>query len=225
METRTTFILSIRSASLVPTQRPGIKDRKLRDGALGGPHRAQRLPAVSQQEQSGQGGSRRQAKDIIFSSRHARRSAAFRGVLGEPEQSGASSLSVYSAYLSISTMLVIGSAQAHGDAMNTSLLQQAVSQRAEQHTDGLVLADFSLLPSFNGAPFQILGFLLHHPFMTLALALIVNSVVPRAFRAAVRFLVIPLVLGGVAWVALQNPSAAWSFSRSAFDCELHTLEY
>ena len=109
--------------------------------------------------------------------------------------------------------------------MNTSLLQQAFSNGVEQHTDGLILADFSLLPSFNGVPFQILGFLLHHPFVTLALALAVNYVLPRAFRAAVRFLVIPLVLGGVAWVALQNPSAAWGFSRGAFDCELHPLAY
>lgn len=223
METRATSIPGIRSLSLVLAQRHGIRGHGICDGALGGPHRAQRVPAISQQEQSGQGGSRRQAETIIFSSRHARRSAAFPGVLREPEQGGASSVSLHSACLSISTVLVAGAAQAHGDAMNTSLLQQAVSPRAEQHTDGLILADFSLLPSFDGAPFQILGFLLHNPFVTLALALAVAYVVPRAFRAAVRFLVIPLVLGSVAWVALQNPSAAWSFSRGALDCELHTL--
>ena len=223
METLRSPILGFRSPSSCLTQRHGIRGRDLRNGALSGPYRAQRLPARCQQGQSGQGGGRHQAETIIFSSRHAECDAAFPGVLGEPEQGGASSLSLYSACLSIGTVLVAGSAQAHGDAMNTSLLQQAFSQRTEQHTDSLILADFSLLPSFNGVPFQILGFLLHHPFVTLALALAVNYVLPRAFRAAVRFLVIPLVLGGVAWLALQNPSAAWSFSRGAFDCELHPL--
>ena len=225
METQSTSIPGIRSLSFCLTQRHGIRGGAPRDRALSGPHRAQRLPANCQQGQSGQGGGRRQAETIIFSSRHAECDAAFPGVLGEPEQGAASSLSLQSACLSISTVLVAGSAQAHGDAMNTSLLQQAFSNGVEQHTDGLILADFSLLPSFNGVPFQILGFLLHHPFVTLALALAVNYVLPRAFRAAVRFLVIPLVLGGVAWVALQNPSAAWGFARGAFDCELHPLAY
>ena len=223
MEAQRTSIPGIRSPSFCLTQRHGIRGRGFRDGALSGPHRAQRLSAKGQQRQSAQGGGEHQAETVIFSSRHAECDAAFPGVLGEPEQGGASSLSLYSACLSISTVLVAGSAQAHGDAMNTSLLQQAFSQRAQQHTDGLTLADFSLLPSFNGVPFQILGFLLHHPFVTLALALAVNYVLPRAFRAAVRFLVIPLVLGSVAWVALQNPSAAWSFSRGAFNCELQPL--
>ena len=215
----------IRCSSSVLTHRHGIRGCEIRNGALGRHCRAQRLSARCQQEYSGQGGGRRQAKAITFSSRHAKCEAAFPELLGKPEQGGASSLSFYSACLSISTVLTAGPAQANGDAMNTSLLQQAISQGAEQHTGGLILADFSLLPSFDGAPFQILGFLLHHPFVTLALALAVNYVLPRAFRAAVRFLVIPLVLGAVAWVALQNPSAACSFARGAFDCELHPLGY
>jgi hypothetical protein len=61
-------------------------------------------------------------------------------------------------------------------------LQQAASQEAEQPSQALFLAEFSVLPSFDGATWQILGFLLHHPFITLALALGLNYLVPRAFR-------------------------------------------
>lgn len=61
-------------------------------------------------------------------------------------------------------------------------LQQAAIKEAEQPSQALFLADFSLLLSINGAPLQILGFLLHHPFVTLALALGLNYLVPRAFR-------------------------------------------
>ena len=105
-------------------------------------------------------------------------------------------------------------------------MQPAWVEMASQSVDTLVLVDFSLLPSFNGLPFQILGFLLNHPFITLGLALTVNYVVPRAFRAVIRFLVVPLVLGSIAWVALQNPSTVWGFLQGAFDCEHpHPLQH
>ena len=118
-----------------------------------------------------------------------------------------------------STLLTAGTAAAYGDSMGMSHMQPAWVESASQNMDALILADFSLLPSFNGQPFQILGFLLNHPFVTLALALTVNYVVPRAFRAVVRFLVFPLVLGSIAWVALQNPSTALDLLRGTFDCE------
>lgn len=119
-----------------------------------------------------------------------------------------------------SMLLAAGPAAAAGDSPGMSCLQPAWVESASHTTDALIFADFSLLPSFNGQPFQILGFLLNHPFVTLGLALTVNYVVPRAFRAVVRFLVFPLVLGSIAWVALQNPSTAWDLLRGAFDCEL-----
>ncbi len=118
-----------------------------------------------------------------------------------------------------STLLTAGTAAAYGDSPGMAHMQQAWAERAGQPLDALILADFSLLPSFNGQPFQLLGFLLNHPFITLGLALAVNYVVPRAFRAVVRFLVVPLVLGSIVWVALQNPSTALDLLRGTFDCE------
>ena len=126
------------------------------------------------------------------------------------------SITLVAAY---STLLTAGTAAAYGDSTGMSYMQPAWVESASQNMDALILADFSLLPSFNGQPFQILGFLLNHPFVTLALALTVNYVVPRAFRAVVRFLVVPLVLGSIAWVVLQNPSTALDLLRGTFDCE------
>lgn len=154
-----------------------------------------------------------------LSDEHVLNNVAFEELPEDLLGAGMSSTHQYLLCLSSSTLLAAGPAAAHGDAANTLLMQQAVTQGAEQQLSTLFLADFSLLPSFNGLPFQIAGFLLNHPFITLGLALGVNYVVPRAFRAAVRFLVIPLVLGGFVWLALQNPSTAWGLFRGAFDCE------
>ena len=139
----------------------------------------------------------------------------------QPDDAGLTCSRPVTMIAAYSTLLTAGTAAAHGESPGMVHMQQAWAEGASQRLDALVLADFSLLPSFNGQPFQILGFLLNHPFITLGLALAVNYVVPRAFRALVRFLVIPLVLGSIAWVALQNPSTAWDLLRGTFDCKRH----
>ena len=137
----------------------------------------------------------------------------------QPDDAGLACSRPVTLLTAYSTLLTAGTAAASGDSPGMAHLQQAWAEGASQPLDALILADFSLLPSFNGQPFQILGFLLNHPFITLGLALAVNYVVPRAFRALVRFLVVPLVLGSIAWVALQNPSTALDLLRGTFDCE------
>ena len=148
-----------------------------------------------------------------------RQSVASLDVSPQPDDVGLACSRPVTLLTAYSTLLTAGTAAAYGDSPGMAHMQQAWAEGASQPLDALILADFSLLPSFNGQPFQILGFLLNHPFITLGLALAVNYVVPRAFRALVRFLVVPLVLGSIAWVALQNPSTALDLLRGTFDCE------
>jgi len=199
-----------------------LSSREIRIQPLRVRQKAQMVPAASQFSASGQGGSAYQAERNLTGHDSMRQDTALLEVTREPENANLASSHSLLLVAGYSTLLTAGAAAAHGDGMDIMYVQQAMTQAATQPTDILVLADFSLLPSFSSTPFQILGFLLNHPLITLGLALGVNYIVPRAFRAAVRFLVVPLVIGSVAWVALQNPSAAWSLFRGVFDCELPT---
>lgn len=184
--------------------------------------RPQMLPSASQLSASGQGGSIYQAERNVTGHDSMRQDTALLEVTREPENATLASSHSLWLVAGYSTLLTAGAAAAHGDGTDIIYMQQAMTQTTTQPIDILVLADFSLLPSFSSTPFQILGFLLNHPLITLGLALGVNYIVPRAFRAAVRFLVVPLVIGSGAWVALQNPSAAWGLFQGVFDCELPT---
>lgn len=212
---------SCRMASTkVLVQKHIFSGREIRIQPLRLRQRPQMLPAASQLSASGQGGSVYQAERNLTGQVSKRQDTALLEVTGEPENGNMASSHSLLLVAGFSTLLTAGAAAAHGDGTEIMYMQQTMTQTATQPTDILILADFSLLPSFSSTPFQILGFLLNHPLITLGLALGVNYIVPRAFRAAVRFLVVPLVIGSVAWVALQNPSAAWGLFRGVFDCEL-----
>ena len=152
---------------------------------LAGCQKPQRSFAACQLGSSGQDsgpGSRTPVGCQHDSQEHFRLAAAPIAVPGEPNFAQAACIQHHMLFLGSSTLLWAGTAAAHASSPEAMYLQQAAIQEAEQPSQALFLADFSLLPSFNAAPWQILGFLLHHPLITLALALGLNYLVPRAFR-------------------------------------------
>ena len=203
----------------VLVQKHILSSRDGRSQLSGGYLRLRSPPTACHNSASRQERSRPQGMRTLSSHDSTRQNVPGLEVSANPDIPGLTcsrSITLVAAY---STLLTAGTAAAYGDSTGMSYMQPAWVESASQNMDALILADFSLLPSFNGQPFQILGFLLNHPFVTLALALTVNYVVPRAFRAVVRFLVVPLVLGSIAWVVLQNPSTALDLLRGTFDCE------
>ncbi|EIE21095.1 hypothetical protein COCSUDRAFT_57016 [Coccomyxa subellipsoidea C-169] len=76
--------------------------------------------------------------------------------------------------------------------------------------------DLMFLPDIHLSPLSTLSFLLQNPLVTLAVAAALYYIVPRAFRALVRWLVLPLVLALVAYVIFENPSAALGLGKGVY---------
>ena len=81
------------------------------------------------------------------------------------------------------------------------------------------LADLLQFPTFSASPFQILTYLLQHPLITLGIAAALYYLVPRIFRAFVRYLVLPVALALAIYVVSLNPSAATGFAQGSLNCE------
>lgn len=80
------------------------------------------------------------------------------------------------------------------------------------------LADLLRFPALSLSPFQVLTFLLQHPLITLGVAAALYYLVPRIFRALVRYLVLPLALALGLYIVSLNPSAATAFAQGSFNC-------
>ena len=116
-----------------------------------------------------------------------------------------------------------------------SALQQAVSSREQLAGSSFLAVACSTalallcLPeaawAFPGVtapvPLQILGFLLNHPVITLVIAGIAIWAIPRLARAAVRFILIPAGLLGLAYLVITNPQTSFSFAGTTLSCESH----
>lgn len=101
-------------------------------------------------------------------------------------------------------------------------LQEHLSSATHQQSvllDAAIVGDITLLPSIHITPLGVLTFLLQNPVVTLGVAAALYYIVPRAFRALVRWIVLPLVLALVAYVVLQNPSAALGLAKGLFGCK------
>jgi hypothetical protein len=182
--TRITSISSVLSTPML-VQRHFFRGQGSRTHRLAGYQKGRRNFAACQLGNTGQKGgpgSRTPVDCQLVSLKHIRQDAAPIAVPGDPELAESECRQHHMMVLGSSTLLWAGTAAAHASSPEAMYFQQAAIQEAEQPSQALFLADFSLLPSFNSAPWQILGFLLHHPFVTLALALAFNFLVPRAFR-------------------------------------------
>ena len=123
-----------------------------------------------------------------------------------------------------SYFMVTGTAIAMEDSPDLTL-QEHLSSATHQHSvllDAATIGDITLLPSIHSTPLGVLTFLLQNPLVTLGVAAALYYIVPRAFRALLRWIVLPLVLGLVAYVILENPSAALSLSKGLFGCKCTT---
>ncbi|CAL8469189.1 g8730 [Coccomyxa elongata] len=117
-----------------------------------------------------------------------------------------------------SYFLVTRSAIAVEDSPDITL-QEHLSSASHQHSvllDAATIGDITLLPSIHITPLGVLTFLLQNPLVTLGVAAALYYIVPRAFRALLRWIVLPLVLVLVACVILENPSAALSLAKGLF---------
>ena len=68
-------------------------------------------------------------------------------------------------------------------------------------------------------PLQLLGFLLNNPVITLVIAGVAIWAIPRLARAAVRFILIPAALLGLAYLVITNPQTSFTFVGTALSCE------
>ena len=67
---------------------------------------------------------------------------------------------------------------------------------------------------------QVLSFLLSHPVITAGLALFLYLVVPRLWRAAVRFVVIPAGVLATLFVVVKNPQSFSTAGSFVVNCTL-----
>ncbi len=106
-----------------------------------------------------------------------------------------------------------------------SLLQEQVIPAELQSilTESASFGDLMFLPDIHLSPLSTLSFLLQNPLVTLAVAAALYYIVPRAFRALVRWLVLPLVLALVAYVIFENPSAAMGLGKGVYSCKSSSL--
>ena len=79
------------------------------------------------------------------------------------------------------------------------------------------LADVQLLPHIDVSPWQLLNFLLQHPFITLGSAAALYYLVPRLVRAGFRFIVVPAAIALALYLVSLNPSAAADIARGAYN--------
>jgi CheY-like chemotaxis protein len=69
-------------------------------------------------------------------------------------------------------------------------------------------------PDFNSVAFRSLDFLVHHPLITLGLSVAVSYIVPRAVRAATRWLVVPALVVLALYLAVSSPAATFGFIKT-----------
>ena len=81
------------------------------------------------------------------------------------------------------------------------------------------IGDLNFIPDIHLSPLGTLSFLLQNPLITLAVAAAAYYIIPRAFRALVRWLVLPVLLALVAYVIFENPSAALGLAKGLYSCE------
>lgn len=71
---------------------------------------------------------------------------------------------------------------------------------------------------------QVIQFLVNNPFVTLGVAVAAYFIVPRLIRVAVKFVVVPVAIGGVGYLIVTNPSTSLGFAKSTVGCKaLETL--
>jgi hypothetical protein len=63
---------------------------------------------------------------------------------------------------------------------------------------------------------QVIGYLLQHPVAALVAGGGAAFLIPRLVRFGFRFVVIPGALILVAWLAINNPSSAWTAASGLF---------
>ena len=115
--------------------------------------------------------------------------------------------------------LVVSTMELQPGLLDASLSFTTYSQAAAE------VADLQLLPQISTSPFQVLSFLLQHPFITLFAAGSLYFIVPRLVRASIRFVVVPAALALALYLISLNPSAAVDLARGSFDCALLRLHY
>lgn len=74
---------------------------------------------------------------------------------------------------------------------------------------------FDILPRIGG-PMEVIGYLLQHPVAALVAGGGAAFLIPRLVRFGFRFVVIPGALILVAWLAINNPSSAWTAASGLF---------
>lgn len=73
---------------------------------------------------------------------------------------------------------------------------------------------FDILPRIG--PMEVIGYLLQHPVAALVAGGGAAFLIPRLVRFSFRFVVVPGVLILVAWLAINNPSSAWTAASGLF---------
>lgn len=61
---------------------------------------------------------------------------------------------------------------------------------------------------------QVIQFLVNNPFVTLGFAVAAYFIVPRLIRVAVKFVLVPVAIGGVGYLIVTNPSTSLGFAKS-----------
>jgi hypothetical protein len=111
------------------------------------------------------------------------------------------------------------SAQEEDHMLATWTHQQQFPSLKLAFLDTMPLAEFTFIPAMDISPYGVAKFLLQHPFITLGVAAALYYIIPRAFQALVRFLVVPAVLAVTAYIVLQNPQAALGIVEGIYNCK------
>ena len=141
-------------------------------------------------------------------------------VPGDMSFSGTSSVLYMHAACAGICLLSAGSASAIQLSSQVSWLPAGSMHDAAIFTphEAAELADLLRVPEVSLSPFQVVTFLLQNPPITLGVAAALYFLVPRIFRAVVRYLVVPLALALALYVVSLNPSAATGFAQGSFNC-------
>ena len=66
---------------------------------------------------------------------------------------------------------------------------------------------------------QVIAFFVNNPFITLGAAVAAYFIVPRIIKLAVKFVVVPLAIGGVGYLVVTNPGTSASVAKTGIGCE------
>jgi len=98
------------------------------------------------------------------------------------------------------------------------LLFLALSGAAVSVTDVAGAADSQLITDLSLAKIetsQVIDFFVNNPFVTLGTAVAAYFILPRLIRATVKFVVVPVAIGGVAYLIVTNPSTSFSVAKTS----------